>query len=329
MKKIKRYAIYAFCAIGLFVTVFLVQCGLKAISVTVPASAAVNERVTFTMHCGAEPRIQGGGSYTTQLVAGIMVPKGWNARKNLTMSFTSPKGNGTMRIIPDSELEPVSGLSWHQAARKMFGIGPNLVDDMEWIVFRSTQAYSFVNNEDIDFTVKAECNVGAENMLVSLGFYIGSSIENLRPEDTDYKKFTFSAPFEVTGGEGDLIDFINPQLGTVQPVKSLDNDISTLTFDGGVAHTVLDGAEAVYLQVKAIDESGKVIAEVSKPAAETALKDIGGKKYLLDIWPRGFFKLDKDLHIARLEYFYTDATGSKRVGYGNTDQPFKYTFRCE
>ncbi|QIH35419.1 DUF4961 domain-containing protein [Sphingobacterium sp. DR205] len=329
MKKNTHYSTYIYWAMGLFLAIFLVQCGLKAISVVVPTAAKANQRVTFTMHCGAEPRIQGGGNYSTQLVAGIMVPKGWNARKNLTMSFTSPKGNGTMRIIPDSELEPVSGLSWHQAAKKMFGIGPNLVDDMEWIVFRSTQAYSFVNNEDIDFTVKAECNVGSENMLVSLGFYIGSSIENLRPEDTDYKKFTFSNAFEVTDGEGDLIDFINPQLGTVQPVKSLDNDIITLTFDGGVTNTVLDQEPAIYLHVRAMDESGKLIAEIKKQTADTKLTDIGGKKYLIDIWPRGFFKVDKDRHIARLEYFYTDITGTKSVGYGNTDEPFKYTFRCE
>jgi len=329
MKKKIHYSTYVYWAMGLFLAIFLAQCGLKAISVVVPTSAKANQRVTFTMHCGAEPRIQGGGSYSTQLVAGIMVPKGWNARKNLTMSFTSPKGNGTMRIIPDSELEPVSGLSWHQAAKKMFGIGPNLVDDMEWIVFRSTQAYSFVNNEDIDFTVKAECNVGAENMLASLGFYIGSSIENLRPEDTDYKKFTFSNAFEVTDGEGDLIDFINPQLGTVQPVKSLDNDIITLTFDGGVTNTVLDHEPAIYLHVRAMDESGKLIAEIRKQTADTKLTDVGGKKYLIDIWPRGFFKVDKDVHIARLEYFYTDITGTKSVGYGNTDEPFKYTFRCE
>ena len=59
MKKIKKYAIYAFCAIGLFVTVFLVQCGLKAISVTVPASAAVNERVTFDTEAKARQYFAG------------------------------------------------------------------------------------------------------------------------------------------------------------------------------------------------------------------------------------------------------------------------------
>lgn len=329
MKKATRTLLYIYLAVGLFVTLFLVHCGLTALTVTVPEQATVNERVTFVMHSGAEPRIEEPGTYTTQLLAGIMVPKSWNARENAVLTFTSPKGNGVMRMIPDAEIEPVSGLSWHQAAKKMFGIGPNLVDDFEWIVYRSTQSYTFRNNEDISFDVKVECNVGAENMLVRLGFYVGSSIENLRPEDTDYKKVAFSQVFEVTGGEGDLIDFVNPQLATVQPVRTLDNDIITLTFDAGVTHTVLDNQEDVYVTIRCFDEDGLLIDEINEQTDKTRLRSIGGKKFLLDFWPRGYFNVERDQRIARLEYFYTDASGTLRVGYGNTEEPFSYTFRCQ
>lgn len=329
MKKATRTLLYIYLVVGLFLTLFLVHCGLTALTVTVPEQATVNERVTFVMHSGAEPRIEEPGTYTTQLLAGIMVPKSWNARENAVLTFTSPKGNGVMRMIPDAEIEPVSGLNWHQAAKKMFGIGPNLVDDFEWIVYRSTQSYTFRNNEDISFDVKVECNVGAENMLVRLGFYVGSSIENLRPEDTDYKKVAFSQVFEVTGGEGDLIDFVNPQLATVQPVRSLDNDIITLTFDAGVTHTVLDNQEDVYVTIRCFDEDGLLIDEINEQTDKTRLRSIGGKRFLLDFWPRGYFNVDKGQRIARIEYFYTDASGTLRVGYGNTEAPFSYTFRCQ
>jgi len=329
MKKATRTLLYIYLAVGLFVTLFMVHCGLTALTVTVPEQATVNERVTFVMHSGAEPRIEEPGTYTTQLLAGIMVPKSWNARENAVLTFTSPKGNGVMRMIPDAEIEPVSGLSWHQAAKKMFGIGPNLVDDFEWIVYRSTQSYTFRNNEDIGFDVKVECNVGAENMLVRLGFYVGSSIENLRPEDTDYKKVAFSQVFEVTGGEGDLIDFVNPQLATVQPVRTLDNDIITLTFDAGVTHTVLDNQEDVYVTIRCFNEDGLLIDEINEQTDKTRLRSIGGKKFLLDFWPRGYFNVERGQRIARLEYFYTDASGTLRVGYGNTEEPFSYTFRCQ
>ncbi|SFC65051.1 protein of unknown function [Parapedobacter composti] len=329
MKKATHTLLYIYLLVGLFVTMFLVHCGLTALTVTVPEQAMVNERVTFVMHSGAEPRIEEPGTYTTQLLAGIMVPKSWNARQNAVLTFTSPKGNGVMRMIPDSEIEPVSGLSWHQAAKNMFGIGPNLVDDFEWIVYRSTQSYTFRNNEDISFDVNVECNVGAENMLVRLGFYVGSSIENLRPEDTDYKKVAFSQVFEVTGGEGDVIDFVNPQLATVQPVRSLDNDIVTLTFDAGVTHTVLDNQEDIYLAIRCFDEEGLLIDEVNEQTDKTRLRSIGGRKFLLDFWPRGFFNVERGQRIARLEYFYTDASGTLRVGYGKTEEPFRYTFRCQ
>ncbi|MFC3198096.1 DUF4961 domain-containing protein [Parapedobacter deserti] len=329
MKKATHTLIYIYLVVGLFVTMFLVHCGLTALTVTVPEQAMVNERVTFVMHSGAEPRIEEPGTYTTQLLAGIMVPKSWNARQNAVLTFISPKGNGVMRMIPDSEIEPVSGLSWHQAAKNMFGIGPNLVDDFEWIVYRSTQSYTFRNNEDISFDVNVACNVGAENMLVRLGFYVGSSIENLRPEDTDYKKVAFSQVFEVTGGEGDPIDFVNPQLAAVQPVRSLDNDIVTLTFDAGVTHTALDSQEDIYLTIRCFDEEGLLIDEVNEQTDKTRLRSIGGKKFLLDFWPRGFFNVEMGQRIARLEYFYTDASGTLRVGYGNTEEPFSYTFRCQ
>jgi len=329
MKRAKNTLLYFYLVLGLFATMFLVHCGLTALTVTVPEQATVNERVTFVMHSGAEPRIEEPGTYTTQLLAGIMVPKSWNARANAVLTFTSPKGNGTMRMIPDSEIEPVSGVSWHQAAKNMFGIGPNLVDDFEWIVYRSTQSYTFRNNEDISFDVNVECNVGEENMLVRLGFYVGSSIENLRPEDTDYKKVAFSRVFEVTGGEGDLIDFVNPQLATVQPVRSLDNDIITLTFDAGVAHTVLDNQDAIYVTIQCFDEDGQLLAEVNEQTDKTRLTSIGGKRFLLDFWPRKYFNLERNQRIARLEYFCTDASGTQRVGYGNTEAPFTYTFRCQ
>lgn len=333
MKRPFQKLIYLYLFIGLSMTIFLVHCGLTALTVTVPKQAKANEVATFYMHSGAEPQIEEPNTYTTQLLAGIMVPKSWNARRNAVLTYTSTKGNGTLRMIPDAEIEPVSGLSWHEAAKKMFGIGPNLVDDFEWIIYRSTQSFTFVNNEheraDLSFDVKVECNVGSENMLVSLGFYVGSSIENLRPEDTDYKKFTFSDVLEVVDGEGDLVDFVNPQLGTVQPVKSLDNDIITLTFDAGVTATDLDNTDEIYLRVKAFDPEGQVIAEINTRDDKTRLSSIGGKKFILDLWPRRYFSVPKGTQIGWLEYFYTDASGTAAVGYGNTDEPFKYTFRCE
>jgi len=127
MQRLLNKPIFYYAIILLVTTVLLVQCGLKSITLTIPKSAQANTKVSFIVHGGAEPRITNDGSYTTQLLAGIMVPKSWKVRSNAIVTFTSPKGNGTLRMIPDGEIEPVSGVNWHQAAKKMFGIGPNLV----------------------------------------------------------------------------------------------------------------------------------------------------------------------------------------------------------
>jgi hypothetical protein len=134
--------------------------------------------------------------------------------------------------------------------------------------------------------------------------------------------------FEVQNGIGDLVDFVNPQLGKVDPVKSLDNDIVTFTFDSGVTTTGLSNTDDIYLCAKATLDDGTIL-NVCEQTAKTKLTPIGGKKYRIDFWPRGFFNVVKGRTITKLEYFYKDATGSVQVGYGNTADPFKYTFSCD
>ncbi len=331
MKKYIQNIRYSYLGLGLIILIFIAaDCGIDDITLTVPASGNANEVSTFIIHSGAKPRIEGeGNSHTTQLVTGIMVPKSWNARQNGTVSFTSPKGGGVMMIIPDSEAEASSGLSWHEAAKRMFGIGTNLIDDFEWIVYRSTQTYTFVNNEDINFDIKFDIKLGPENMLVKLGFYVGSSVQNLRADDQDYKRFAFSDAFEVQNGEGDLIDFVNPQLSKIEPVKSSDNDILTFTFDSGVTSTVLDNTTDIYVCAKGYDKDGQMVAEICEQNERTKLKSIGGKRFRLDTWPKALFNLSNAISLSRIEYYYTDATGANRVGYGNTSDPFPFTFKCE
>jgi hypothetical protein len=320
-----------FIFLGLVVVIFLAECGLKALTVDVPKSGNANEISTFVLHCGAEPRINTSvppANYTTRLIIGMLVPKDWHAAENTVVTFTSPKGNGTMSVIPAAEKESVSGLSWSDAAKKRFGIGPNLLDDMEWIVYRSVATYTFVNNEDIDFDVTVKSKLGPQNMLVKLGFFCGSSKEGLRPDDTDYTKLAYSNAFSVVNGTGDIVDFVNPQLGKVDPLKSLDNDLITLTFDAGVLETNLSNTDDIYLCVKTFTSTGESI-DVCEQTAKTKLTSIGGKKYRIDLWPRGFFNVPKGKTLTRLEYYYTNANGSVKIGYGNTADPFKYTFNCQ
>ncbi len=329
MKKLlKNIKLVLFIA-GSFLVIFLANCGLTSLTVEAPSEANANQVAIFTLNCGTESRIPNTDPpYTTKLIVGFMVPKSWNAAQNTTVELiSSEKGNSTLLLIPSAEKETVSGLSWPDAAKKRFGIGPNLLDDFEWVVYRSVPAYTFNNNEDIKFKVKISSKVGSENSLCRLGFFVLSSKENLRPEDTDYTKYAFSNNFSVVNGSGDFIDYVNPQLAKVEPVKSLDNDFISLTFDAGILETALSNTDDIFLEARGITESGQQIA-VSTKVDKTRLKPLGGKRYRIDVWPRGLLNVPDNETLVRLEYYFTDKTGSARVGYGNTDDPFRYTFKC-
>jgi len=332
MKKFIKYIRHLYLVLGVAVIVFLSQCGLNPFTVEMPASADAGQTVTFKLQGSTMPRIDNNSAdptYSTKLMVGMMVPKSWNAKQNTKVNLVSPKGDETLVLVPDTENEPVSGQNWPTAAKKRFGIGPNLFDDFEWIIYRTNKVYTFINNEDIDFVVNISCKVGPENMVTKLGFYLGSSKENLRPDDSDYTKVAFSNQFEVKNGEGDLIDFVNPQLSKIDPVKSLDNDIVTFTFDAGVTDTQLSNTEAVFVCGKAFDQNNNMVSEVCEQTAKTKLTAIGGKRYRIDLWPRGFFNVSPGTTISRIEYYYTDGTGAVKIGYGNTADPFKYTFKCQ
>ncbi|WP_432711791.1 DUF4961 domain-containing protein [Pedobacter sp.] len=332
MKKLIKNIRYLYLVLGVAVVIFLTQCGLDPFTIEMPASGDAGKVVTFTLKGSTMSRIdntQANPTYATKLLIGIMVPKSWNARQNTVVAFTSPKGNETMVLIPDAEIEPLSGQTWPIAAKNKLGIGPNLFDDFEWIIYRSNAVYTFKNNEDIKFDVKVNCKLGPENMVTKLGFYMGSSRENLNPSNTDYNKIAFSNQFEVKNGEGDLIDFINPQLSKIEPVRSIDNDIVTLTFDAGVTNTALSNTDDLYLCAKAFDQTDAVIAETCEQTTRTKLTALGGKRYRIDLWARGFFNVPSGATISRIEYYYTNSSGTVKVGYGNTADPFKFTFKCQ
>ncbi|RZK66143.1 MAG: DUF4961 domain-containing protein, partial [Pedobacter sp.] len=94
-------------------------------------------------------------------------------------------------------------------------------------------------------------------------------------------------------------------------------------------NTSLSSTDDLYLCAKAYNQSNGVVAEVCERTAKTKLSALGGKRYRIDVWPRGFFDVDEATTISRIEYHYTDVSGTMKVGYGNTADPFKFTFICQ
>jgi hypothetical protein len=326
---IKGKNLWRACAC-LILGIVLACCGEQITGIDQPDTAVVNTIVPITVHISI-PTVGGGGP--DYLVLGILVPKGWKAAQNTTITYTSPLGNGSMSLIPDASLPKAGGgLTWSAYMKKTFGNAGNLIDDMEWVAYQTDKAYPHADGKTIDGDLLIRMKVGADNnnTLVKIGYVITDTGNGFTSDGNGtYFSQVSSNCFEVTGGVGDIVDFCNPQLTIVDPPKSLDNDFVTLTFDGTVADTELNGQSEVFLCATAYTSDGKTI-EVCEQTTKTLMKQTTAtsKRYQLTFWPKAFFNTTDTQTIVKMEYFVTNKAGTVKVGYGNTKEPFVYTFKC-
>jgi hypothetical protein len=325
---IKGKVLWRVCAC-LLLGIVLACCGEIITSVDQPATATVGSTINITVHVDIPTAGNGGPD---NLILGILVPKGWKAAQNTTISYTSPLGDGTMTLVPDASLpKNGNGLTWSAYMKKTFGIGGNLIDDMEWVAYQTDKAYSHNGSEmKGDLAIKMKVGADGNNTLVKLGYVITDTGNGFTSDGNGtYYSEVVTPCFELTGASGDVIDFCNPQLTIVDPPKSLDNDFVTLTFDGTVVTTPLSGETALYLCATAYTSDGQTIT-VCEQTAKTLIKQTTAtsNKYQITFWPRLFFGLQDNQTIIRMEYFITNQANTAKVGYGNTLAPFVYTFKC-
>ncbi|WEK34092.1 MAG: DUF4961 domain-containing protein [Candidatus Pseudobacter hemicellulosilyticus] len=319
LPKIKRLHIFL---LMLVITLVVAAC-IEIRGLEQPSSVKAGDTLTVVVKAWMDPYYDHPQS---RLIIGFLCPTSWNARNNMRMYYTSNNGNGTMSPVAANATPRGSSEVWAEAIQQRIGIGGNYINDLEWIVFQSDKAYDMSDLPEINANVTIKVKVGPENLRVKLGYFSASSMMELS-EPKFYGKW-FSDCFEVTDGEGELIDFCSPQISNVQPSSATDNDIITFKFDEDAITTGLSGAQAVYLCAKAYTTNNEVI-EVCSQAAASSLTSIGGQKWQLDIWPRQYFNLQDNQQLERLEFYYTDATGTIKVlKQGDTGDPFSFRFGC-
>lgn len=321
--------IWKVCAF-VFLSIVLVCCGETITDVIQPNTAVVGSTVPITVHVSIPTVGNGGPDY---FVFGFLVPKGWNTAANTTITYTSNIGNGNMQLIPNTTLaKNGGGLNWPDYMKKTFGIGGNLIDDMEWVAYQTDKAYPHSGSNTITGDLNIKIKVGADNnnTLVKLGYVIADSGNGFTSDNNGtYYSVKIMPCFQLTGGTGDMVDFCNPQLTTINPPKSLDNDFITLTFDGTVTTTALSGAQNVYLCATAYTSDGKSVTVCDQSDKSKMVQlPAGSNRYQITFWPRSFFGIADNQTITRMEYFLTDKNSTNKVGYGNTAAPFIYTFKC-
>lgn len=320
-KKIQNYLVKI---LATAIVVLIISCSMTIDSIVQPSSIRGGATLPVTLNV----TVTTNQSQTSKFVVAVLVPKLWKVATNTSITFTSDITTGAqpMTVVPAGTPAPNgNGLDWPNYLASKIGNGGNLISDWEWVAFYSNAAFTLGGNVTVHATVSIRMPVSKDNMSFKLGYLVANSTDGLSSSDR-YGSF-FPGCFSVNG-TGDLIDFCNPQLATVEPRTSLDNDIISIGFDGGVASNLLANATDIYLCATGVTTAGARI-DVCKPSAATKLVSLGAGRWRTDIWPRNLFLLTDSQHLDHLEYYFTDATGSNKVGYGGGTSAFTYTFKCQ
>jgi hypothetical protein len=319
----RKFQNYFIRIVATLIVVVIISCSMTIDSVDQPTSINGGETLNVTLHL----KIKADASQTSKLMIAILVPKMWNARQKATLTFTSEKTTGVqkMTVIPVGTPAPqAQGLDWPAKIAAQIGSGGNLINDWEWVAFYSDADYSVANEPEFKATVNVSIPTTTDNISFKTGYVVANSSDGL--SGSDRYSSSFPGCLRVLG-TGDLIDFCNPQLSSVEPRTALDNDIITLNFDGGVTSNPLENVSDIYLCAKAITTTGETL-DACAATVKTKLTPLGARRFRIDLWPRDFFAVPAGKTLLRLEYFFTNADGSISVGYGGLSDPFLYTFNC-
>ena len=165
--------------------------------------AKAGTTATFKMH--GHIKVQGDPRNDKRLVFGFLAPKSWNLAQNARVSYTEDTfdpniGEQNMTLIPLTE-QPSNkpGLSWSAALMQEYGVGTNILEDMEWAAYW-TRPYNGVADE-IHFTIYVRVPVGNKNLRFKPSFFINSTDDNFSTS-ADAKKCEEAGCFEVVEGEG-------------------------------------------------------------------------------------------------------------------------------
>ncbi|MDR1681786.1 MAG: DUF4961 domain-containing protein [Candidatus Symbiothrix sp.] len=308
-KKISKKWLMAGFASLLLTTIVFVSC-VYLDSVEYESTLKAGDDATFTvdMHIDASKA-------STRLIFSLLVPKSWNATQNTTVTYTDTYNEGivkTMSVV-SSDVAPKNcpGMTWDAALKEKYGVGPNVLNDMEWITFQSDEMYEIFDGDKQNAKISIVTKVGPENMRFKLGFFVNHSDDGLSSDEKHYKVL-YSDCIEVIDGEGELIDFCEMHFNLLQPSNATKDDILTVKFQGEAEANDLDNANEIYLIAKAFTNTGHEYA-LTERTAKTKMINEEGKTYSLTFWAADYFGIPANEEILRIEYYFTNEDGSKSV----------------
>jgi hypothetical protein len=335
---IKGGRVWKICAlVGL--GIFLTCCVLQIYNIQQPVTATAGSTITITTRDSVSTNIEG-ANVVANYVAAILLPKGFAGASNTTVTYTSTLGNGNMELMPSTVIEPSTAggtnLNYAQSMLAKFGIGNNLVNDLEWVVFRSVNQISIANGDVIVGNINFQIKVGADGntTIFKPAYVICESQDGLNyfagnKADAD---FAFNNGARMTvNGPGDINDLCDPQLTSFNPAKVLQNDIITITYNEGLDSLKLLKGTSLYLCVDTVYTStGQKLTGFCSQTVKTQLTETSATSnlYTLTFWPTSLFKLTSSEMITEMAYHIIDANGNS-VGLNDSSTPFIYKFSCD
>jgi hypothetical protein len=270
-----------------------------------------------------------------RLVVGFLAPRSWNGAQNITATYTDTEETGvqTMSIIP-AGVSPsqAPGQSWSAAIKGRAGIGENVQDDMEWIVFWTDKTYSVSNGQDIYIYVTIKAKTGPENLSFKPTIFANETADGMTTNQDFYKIYKGDC-FSVINGTGDVIDFCELHFNSVQPLTATKDDFITIGFQGDVGSNALvdAGVDKVFLSSTAyVRGSGRQIEVRDNTAAQQMTKQFQyGNAYAITLWPASYYNLAEGEELEKIEYSFTNEDGTIEVVDENAGADFVYTLKCQ
>ena len=334
-----------------FVLVFLSGCVyLDSFSVTQTIDgkqcdyAYANTEATFTLTGHIECHEDHSG---VQFVVGFLAPKSWKVAENAKVTYKCDLSEDhdqvlTMSAIPTTSLpKNGGGRTWVECLTQTYGVGPNVLDDMEWVVFQTDDKYNIINNQFPTYTIWITTSVGEKNVKCHLGAFVNHTDDGFSG-GTDHKKYTFSSEcFEVVGGKGAVVDYCNLHFNKVAPMAALQDDFVTFSFNGSVADNTLKSGD-VFINGVAHCASGNDYPMTDcTPATQLKRANQYVETFTLTAWPVALFGVPEGELIETIDYWFTNADGSITITKSDDDfnnegtpvpaqkVPFTFVLECE
>lgn len=319
----KRIYKIIFAVVAVCIAVFASCVYLDSIDVkqpqgdgTMAAKINAGEIATFVMNGHIEvagDQVQ----YDDRLIFAILVPKAWKLLENnpqvtyRTTVLETWETVSTMSPIPDTQSpKNMQGYTWPDALMERFGVGTNVLNDMEWVAFKSDKGYHLNNGDKPYFEVTVKCYVGMQNLRARLGFFINRDDDGLSQDDR-YFKASFSDPFTVENGTGTYIDFCTYHYNAVEPLESNQNDFITFSFIGSAHINDLSATGEVYFNAVAHTDAGNTYEVMARDASTLMKRENSySSTYKKTIWPAGYFGIPEGETITKIEYQFVNADGT-------------------